>query len=469
MASPRTIHFVSLGCAKNRVDTEIMLGVSDEHGFTLVDDAAEAEVIVVNTCGFIGPAKEESVDTILEMGQLKHSGQCEQLVVAGCLSQRYADQLGAEMPEVDHFLGSSDMLVLGKVLDREAERMMVGNPADYIIRATDPRVLTQSTHSAYVKIAEGCNRTCSFCAIPGIRGKQRSRSVADVVHEVERLVDAGVVEVNLVSQDTIAYGRDLEERATLAEVAAAVADVPGLRWTRLHYLYPEALTEPLVDLLANHDRVLPYIDMPLQHAADAMLTRMRRGHGGKRLYKVVDRLRASIPDMVFRTTFIVGHPGESDRDFTELSEFVRWAEFDHVGVFLYSHEEDTHSGTMDDLIDDAVARRRHLELMSTQRPISRKKLRARIGTEIEVLVDGVSDESDFLLEGRYWGQAPEVDGKVYLANGAARPGELRKAIVSDAADYDLMADLLGDDGAWEAPPGVDRPTKRRVKLRTLND
>lgn len=469
MASPRTIHFVSLGCAKNRVDTEIMLGVSDERGFSLVDEPTEAEVIVINTCGFIGPAKEESVDTILEMGQLKQSGSCEQLVVAGCLSQRYADQLSQEMPEVDHFLGSSDMLVLGKVLDREAERMMVGNPADYIIRASDPRVLTQSNHSAYVKIAEGCNRTCSFCAIPGIRGKQRSRPVADIVREVERLVDAGVVEVNLVSQDTIAYGRDLEERATLAEVAAAVAEVPGLRWTRLHYLYPEALTEPLVELLAQHERVLPYVDMPLQHAADAMLTRMRRGHGGKRLYKVVDRLRAAIPDMVFRTTFIVGHPGESDADFAELRDFVRWAEFDHVGVFLYSHEEDTHSGTMEDLVDEQVGRRRHLELMSTQRPISRSKLRARIGTEIEVLVEGVSDESDFLLEGRYWGQAPEVDGKVYLANGAAEAGQLRKAVVSDAADYDLMADLLGDDGAWEAPPGVERPKKRRVTLRTLND
>ena len=463
----RTIHFVSLGCAKNRVDTEIMLGVSDAHDYQLVDDARDAEVIVVNTCGFIGEAKAESVDTVLEMAELKESGRCEQLVVAGCLSQRYPKQLADEMPEVDHFLGSSDMLKLGAVLRKEAERMLVGNPADYTMRADDPRILTQRGHSAYVKIAEGCNRSCSFCAIPSFRGKQRSRSIADIVREAEALASVGVVELNLISQDTISYGRDLPERPTLAQLAEALAEVDGIRWVRLHYLYPETLTAPLIRALADNPKVLPYVDMPLQHASTAMLKRMRRGHGGKRLYQVVDKLRASIPDMVFRTTFIVGHPGETEEDFQELVDFVKWAEFDHVGVFLYSPEEGTRSGEMEDLIDPKIIKRRHRELMRVQRPISQERQKSRIGTEIEVLVDGVSDESEFLLEGRWWGQAPEVDGKVYLANGEAQPGEIRKALVTKAAAYDLMADLLTPEGEWDVPPGTRRPRKRKVKLRTL--
>ncbi len=465
--APRTIHFVSLGCAKNRVDTEVMLGVAGLEGFVHVEDPAEAEVIVVNTCGFIGPAKEESIDTIFEMAQFKADGRCEQLVVAGCLSQRYPEELSAQMPEVDHFLGSSDMLQLGPVLSKRAGRMLVGNPADYTMRATDPRVITQRGHSAYLKIAEGCNRSCSFCTIPSFRGKQRSRSVDDLVREATRLAEQGVVELNLISQDTIAYGRDLPRRPNLAELIEALGEVPGLRWLRLHYLYPEKLSDALLALLAEHPKVLPYIDMPLQHAATGMLKRMRRGHGGKRLYELVDRLRRRIPDLVFRSSFIVGHPGETEAEFQELVDFVRWAEFDHLGVFLYSKEEGTLSGTLGKEVPEELARRRNRELMEVQRPISRARLEARVGTEVEVLVDGVSDESDFLLEGRWWGQAPEVDGKIVLANGTARPGEIRRALVAEASDYDLVADLLSPDGRWEAPPGVPRPARRKVKLRTL--
>lgn len=468
MGESRTIHFISLGCAKNRVDTEVMLGVSDATGFRHVEDPTEAEVIVVNTCGFIGPAKEESIDTILEMAQLKESGKLEQLVVAGCLSQRYPGELAESMPEVDVFLGSSDMLKLGPVLEKKrTERMQVGNPAEYTMRATDPRVLTQRGHSAYVKIAEGCNRSCSFCTIPSFRGKQRSRSVEDIVREAEQLVDRGVVEVCLISQDTIAYGRDRDDRPTLAQLATALGEVEGLRWVRLHYLYPESLTKELVDVLAHHPKVLPYIDMPLQHAATNMLKRMKRGHGGKRLYELVEKLRKNIPDLVFRSSFIVGHPGETEEEFQELLEFVKWAELDHLGVFLYSPEENTPSGEMDGAVPEKIAKRRHRELMRAQRPISRAKLKARIGTEIDVLVDGTSDEHEFLLEGRWWGQAPEVDGKIYLANGDAAPGEIRKALVTAAADYDLVADLLTPDGEWLAPPGAKKPRKRKVQLRTV--
>jgi ribosomal protein S12 methylthiotransferase len=467
MGERRTIHFVSLGCAKNRVDTEVMLGVSDQSGFEVVEDPAEAEVIVINTCGFIGPAKEESIQTILEMSAHKENGTCDKLVVAGCLSQRYPEELASDLPEVDHFLGSSDMLKLKRVLGGAGDRMLVGNPAHYTMRADDPRVLTGETHRAYVKIAEGCNRECSFCAIPSFRGKQRSRTIADLVREAEQLAAAGVVELNLISQDTIAYGRDLVERESLAELLAALGDVDGIRWVRAHYLYPEKLTDPLLEVLSQHDKVLPYIDMPLQHASDSMLRAMRRGHGGDRMYKVVERLRRAIPDLVFRSTFIVGHPGETDEDFDELRRFVEWAELDHVGVFLYSPEDGTPSGEMPDAVDAAVAEARHAELMDIQRPISRARLELRVGTELDVLVEGISDESEWLLQGRWWGQAPEVDGSVYLANGTAQAGEIRRVLVTDAADYDLMADFIDTLGGRDAPPDAKDPRKPKVKLRTL--
>jgi ribosomal protein S12 methylthiotransferase len=464
----KTIHFVSLGCPKNRVDTEVMLGVGAAEGFRLVEDPSAAEVIVVNTCGFIGPAKEESIDTILQMGAFKEAGSCKKLVVSGCLSQRYPEQLEQEMPEVDHFLGSSDMLKLGAVLrsseDHPVERMLVGSPADYLFKATDPRLPSIGTHSAYVKIAEGCSRTCSFCIIPSMRGKQRSRPLEDIVAEVEQLVASGTREINLVSQDTVSYGRDLKEDGrNLADLVRAIGDVKGLSWLRLFYLYPEKLTEQLVELIAHHPKVLPYVDMPLQHASDRMLKVMRRGHGPDRQRKLVEKMRKEIPNLTFRTAFIVGHPGETQEDFDELCSFVKWAEFERVGVFKYSHEEGTRSEKLEDAVAERSIGARHRKLMQIQRPISRKKMRALVGSTLEVLVEGVSDESEFLLEGRHAGQAPDIDGKVYLANGEARPGELRKALVTDAADYDLVADLLPREGGTaERPPG-----SKRVRLRTL--
>jgi len=442
---------VSLGCAKNRVDTEVMLGVTDQRGLAITADPLEAEVIVVNTCGFIGPAKEESVNTILEMARYKAEGACEKLVVAGCLTQRYADEVGAEIPEIDHLLGSSDMLKLGPILDQDAERMQVGNPADYTMRAEDPRILTQMGHSAYLKIAEGCNRSCSFCAIPGFRGKQRSRPIADLVREATALVDAGVREICLISQDTIAYGRDREERPNLAGLAEALADIPDLEWLRLHYLYPEKLDPDLLSLMDQHPTVLPYVDMPFQHASNDMLRSMRRGHGGQRLRDTVDRLRQSVPELVLRTTFLVGHPGETDADFRELCDFLDYASPDHLGVFAYSHEEGTPAGDRNDLVPEEVVEERQRELLTRQREFNAARLRQKVGSEIEVLVDGLSEETDLLLEGRWWGQAPDVDGKITLANGAAQPGDFRRAIVTAASEYDLIADLLDEDGQRDTP------------------
>jgi ribosomal protein S12 methylthiotransferase len=458
--SARKIHFVSLGCPKNRVDSEVMLGVAANAGFVVTDEAAEAEVIVINTCGFVGEAKRESIDTIFELAAMKEHGACEKLVVSGCLSQRYPTEMASQMPEVDHFLGSSDMLKLGDVLGGKADRMLVGNPAEWVIRASDPRVVTGPRASAYVKIAEGCNRKCSFCVIPQLRGKQRSRKADDVVREVEQLVSQGVREVNLVSQDTIAYGQDRKyEDGHLADLVERVASVEGLRWLRLFYLYPETMDDRLIELLAHHPVVLPYVDMPLQHAADAMLKRMRRGCGQDRQKRVVARLRDRIPNLVFRTAFIVGHPGETDEEFDELCAFVSWARFERMGVFRYSDEETSHSRTLDGKVPARVAASRNRKLMTLQRRIAREANRALIGRELDVLVEGKSDEHDLVLQGRHAGQAPDIDGSVYLSGGLATPGDFRRVRITQASDYDLVGDFVGE--------GVSPSPLKRVALRVV--
>ncbi len=457
----RTIHFVSLGCVKNRVDTEVMLGVATGGGWRIVDEPDQAEVIVVNTCGFIGEAKKESIDTIFELAEYKKLGTCKKLVVSGCLSQRYPGQLAEQMPEVDHFLGSSDMMKLGEVLGGRAERMLVGNPADWVVKATDPRVVTQSRASAWLKLAEGCNRTCAFCVIPQIRGKQRSRGADDIVAEAERLVAGGAIELNLVSQDTVAYGRDLakDERRDLAEVVRRVADVKGVRWVRLFYLYPETIDEALIDLLANHPRVVPYVDMPLQHAADAMLERMRRGHGKDRQKRVVERLRKAIPGLTFRTAFIVGHPGETQAEYDELVEFVTWARFEHAVVFRYSDEETCSAHELAGKVPTLVAANRARKLMALQRRIAREKNRALVGKEMDVLVEGPSEEHELVMKGRHAGQAPEIDGGVYLSEGEAHAGQMRRVKIVQASDWDLVGELQDEP----APPRAGK----RVALKVL--
>jgi len=443
----KTVHFVSLGCPKNRVDSEVMLGTAQAEGFEHTSDASLAEVIVVNTCGFIDAAKKESIDTILEMAEYKQSGACKKLVVTGCLSQRYGAELAADMPEVDHFLGSSDMPKIRHVLTEPAERMLIGNPADWVVSAQEPRTVSTRGASAYVKIAEGCNRSCSFCVIPKLRGKQRSRPIEDIVREVEQLVSQGILEVNLVSQDTVAYGRDGDRGENLTALVRRVADVPGLRWLRLFYLYPESLDDGLIELIAQHPTVLPYVDMPLQHAADGMLRRMRRGHGGKRLYDLVERLRKNVSDLTFRTAFIVGHPGETETEFEELLTFVKWAAFERIGVFRYSDESECLSNTFEGKVTAQDSYQRARKLMALGRRISRQKNRELVGKRMQVLVEGASEESELVMVGRHRGQAPEIDGTVFLSGELAQPGTLVDVTVSQATDYDL----LGDIDANQAP------------------
>jgi ribosomal protein S12 methylthiotransferase len=361
------------------------------------------------------------------------------------------------------------------VLRGTPDRVLVGNPADWVVGARDPRLVSTRGASAYLKLAEGCNRRCSFCVIPQIRGDQRSRPTTDLVEEARRLVDAGVLELNLVSQDTVAYGRDLEGAATLADAVERIAEIPGVHWVRLFYLYPETLDDALVALIADHPRVVPYVDMPLQHAADGMLRRMRRGHGGARLRKLVERLRSRVDDLVFRTAFIVGHPGETEAEFQELLDFVRWAEFDRVGVFHYTDEPTAHSATLDGKVSERTARARAKKLMGIQRTISKRKNRALVGRELQILVEGPSEESELVMVGRHAGQAPDIDGQVFVSGAPVRPGEVWKARIVQATDYDLLgeADEDGEPVVASRPRVaaaalVHRPSDgRRVTLRTV--
>jgi ribosomal protein S12 methylthiotransferase len=450
MASPASqrIYFVSLGCPKNQVDTELMLGQVQAAGHELVHEPGDADVIVVNTCAFIDAAKEESVDTILEMAELKKDASARKLVVTGCLAQRYADELAKDIPEIDHILGSSDFQSIAKVLRPQRKKLplvQVTETPAYIYDHDAPRVRIGKNHSAYVKIAEGCDRPCSFCIIPKLRGPQRSRAIADIVAEVAQLGREGVQEVNLIAQDLTRYGWDTgsdpASRATLAQLLRALGKVDGVEWIRLHYTFPSAFDDELIDAIASEPKVVKYIDVPLQHISDAMLKRMRRGHSSKVTRELVTKLRARIDNVVLRTTYIVGHPGETDAEFDELCEFVAESKLDRAGAFTYSIEPGTVSAMLPNRVDPAIAEARQHKLMEIQRQISRARHEAMVGTEIDVLVEGVSSESDYLLEGRWFGQAPGIDGVTYLANGEAQPGSIVRARVTQAADYDLAASL----------------------------
>ena len=446
-AAGKSVYLVSLGCPKNRVDSEVILGDAGAAGHSIVDSPEDADVIVVNTCGFIESAKEESIDTILEMAQFKSAGSCEQLVVTGCLSQRYPEELAAEIPEIDHMFGSGDFREVVKVLKRQQVSkslpvLGVSDTPAYLYDHNTPRVLTGLRHTAYVKIAEGCDRPCAFCIIPKLRGPQRSRSIDSVVQEITNLCAGGTKEINLIAQDLTRYGVDLADKPTLAALLRELEGIEGLAWTRLHYTYPSAFSDQLIDVIADSSVVAKYIDVPLQHIDDTMLKKMRRGHTSRVTYDLVDRLRKRIDNVVLRSTFIVGHPGETDESFAHLCDFVRNTELDHVGAFTYSQEEGTAAAMLPNRVPQEVKEARQAELMEIQRQVSRAKNKARVGQELDVLVEGISDESEYLMQGRWFGQAPEIDGSVYLSNSEAQIGDMVRATVTDGSDYDLAAAAL---------------------------
>lgn len=454
------IGLVSLGCPKNLVDGEVMLGLARDAGHEITPDAQSAEVIVVNTCAFIDNAKEESIDAILDVARLKREGSCKSLIVTGCLAERYRDALKREIPEIDVCLGTGEVPgIVGAISGSVSPVRLFRSRRQltYLYDASTPRVLTTPRHYAYAKIAEGCDYTCAFCIIPTLRGNYRSRDDDSIVREAEQLAAGGVRELLLISQDTTFFGIDRRLRAegVSASLAGASAEagglarllrrlnlVDGLEWIRLLYLYPTTVSDDVLDAIAECDKVCRYIDLPLQHASASVLRRMRRPGNRQTYDKLLARIRRRIPDVALRTTFIVGFPGETTRDFDELRAFVRDTAFDHVGVFTYSHEEGTRAFSMPDDVPQATKRARRQNLMELQKEIVRRRQRSRIGERVRVMIDGPSPESPLVLQGRLEGQAPDIDPVVYLDGcdpSEFSPGQVIPATLIGAKDYDLIA------------------------------
>jgi ribosomal protein S12 methylthiotransferase len=419
-----------------------MVGTLLRDGWSSVDSPEEADAVVVNTCGFIASAKEESVDTILAMAELKKTNPQMKLIVAGCLTQRYKSQLVKGLPEVDLFIGTDEFSRIGELLaNRPAQGSIFAKRTNYLYNEDMPRVNTLAAHSAYVKVAEGCQHNCAFCIIPAIRGRLRSRPVHSVVKEVMNLVDSGVQEINLIAQDLAAYGRDLKE-TDLLELLKSLVKIEGLKWIRLLYVYPENISDEFLEFFAAQEKIVKYLDIPVQHGSNAVLKRMNRDVTREEIISTVKKLRSKVPSVAIRTSVMVGFPGETEAEFNDLKALVEELEFEHLGCFTYSQEEGTVAGRMPDQIDDAIKERRQDEIMSLQKEISRRKLQRFVGQRIPVLVSGPSEESELVWQGRMSVQAPEVDGLVYLNDGPVRAGQIQEVEITDSYDYDLVGRVI---------------------------
>lgn len=438
------IKFVTLGCEKNLVDSEIMSGIMHNHGFKLVDDKEDATVIVVNTCGFIDAAKEESVNTILEMADLKEQGKLKALIVSGCLTQRYKEQLMDEMPEIDGIVGTGDFDKIHDIVEAALDGQkvaLVGHPAFNYDQAL-PRMVSTPRYTAYVKIAEGCDNACTFCSIPIMRGKFRSRTIESITAEVEQLVRQGVREISLIAQDSTNYGTDLYDGFRLPELLNRVSEVPGLSWVRLHYAYPGFFTDELIDTIASNPKVCKYIDMPLQHSEDHILKKMRRPGRQKDVRELVTKIRSRIPDVSLRTSFIVGFPGETEEDFEQLVAFVRELKFDRLGVFTYSQEEDTPAARLPNQLPEEVKEWRANTLMEVQREITREQSGKYVGKTLDVLIERYDGRSDVYI-GRSQYDAPEIDGEVFVSQGRPEIGQMLQVKITHAYEYDLSGVAVG--------------------------
>jgi len=447
--SKHTVSLVSLGCPKNLVDAEVMLGHLPTDRFQIVTDEAQAEIIIVNTCAFIREAKEESVDTILEVADQKNTGRCRLLVVSGCLSQRYQEELAGELPEVDLFVGTADAPRIVELLDQglagTGPRRAIGRP-DFLYDHTTPRALSSPFYTAYVKIAEGCANHCSYCVIPSIRGTLRSRSPSSVVAEVENLVAGGVKEINLIAQDVTAFGADRDDGANLVGLLEQLVKIDGLHWLRLLYAYPDGISDALLELMAREPKICRYLDVPIQHIDDQMLLAMNRRVDGAGLRALIGRIRGILPDVTLRTSLIVGFPGETDDQFRRLLAFVEEGHFERLGVFRYSREEGTPAAALPDQVPERVQLARYRRLMKAQSRVSFRKNRALVGRIEPVLVEGVSEESELLLKGRSVRQAPDVDGLVYINAGQANVGDIVQLRITDSSEYDLVGAIVGSEG-----------------------
>ena len=449
----KKVGFISLGCPKNLVDSEVMMGQLKQSGYQITADAADAETIVVNTCGFIDSAKKESIDTILEAAQLKTNGQAKRLIVAGCLVERYRDELKAEIPEVDAFIGTSQINDILTVCDpktntRSLPVVQLGNQsATYLYDDSTPRVLATPSHYAFVKIAEGCDRPCAFCFIPQMRGHFRSRRFGSIIAEAHQLAEEGVKEIILVAQDSSRYGEDLGKQDALARLLRELSHVDGIEWVRVMYTYPTHISDAFLDVLAEEPKAVKYLDMPLQHASQNVLKLMKRGGNRKSLERLIERVRKRVPGIGVRTTFISGFPGETEDDYKELLGFIKSVEFDRVGVFTYSDEEGTPAFDLSDKVPSRTAARRRNSLMKEQAKISRRRNKQRVGDVVQVLFEGESKESELLWQGRMETQAPDIDGCVLINDVpdgmSPAAGELVNVRITEAHEYDLVGSIVG--------------------------
>jgi len=447
----KKVGFISLGCPKNLVDSEVMMGQLQQSGYQITSNPDEAETVVVNTCGFIESAKRESIDAILEAARLKTEGHAKRLIVAGCLVERYRDELKAEMPEVDAFIGTSQINDILKVADpntntRSLPVVPLGNQsATYLYDESTPRVLATPSHYAFVKIAEGCDRPCAFCFIPQMRGHFRSRRFGSIIAEAQQLAEEGVKELILVAQDSSRYGEDLGKQDALARLLRELARTDGIEWVRVMYTYPTHISDAFLDVIAEEPKAVKYLDMPLQHASQRVLKLMKRGGNRKSLECLIERVRTRVPNIAVRTTFISGFPGETEEDFNELQSFIKNVEFDRVGIFTYSDEEGTPANALPEKVQTRTASRRRTSLMKAQSRISKKKHKAMIGETVRVLFEGESKESELLWQGRMETQAPDIDGCVLINDvpEGVLPavGDFVNVKITEAYEYDLIGSV----------------------------
>lgn len=452
-----SVYFVSLGCPKNLVDSQVMLGLLEKERYTITEKAENAEVIIVNTCSFIQASKEESIETILEMAQLKEEGHCKVLVASGCLSQRYSKELEKEMPEVDLFIGTGQYHRITELLDKHGQAKAIGAPLPersyidqpaFIHTEKDPRIQTGPRYSAYLKLSEGCNRRCAFCIIPTLRGNVRSRTVESLIEEAQNLAQQGVRELNLVAQDLTEYGMEWKYRESLETLLPRLCQVEGIDWIRLHYIYPDQFSDELISIVAREPKIVKYLDMPIQHTNDRVLKSMNRRLTKAKLFSLVEKLRALVPGIVFRTSIIVGFPGETEEEFVELCDDLQKLNLDHVGVFRYSKEEGTKAALMEGQIHPATKRRRAKKLIEILQSQSLANHQKYVGQTVSVLIEGPSQETELLIQGRMPTQAQEIDGHVLINDldqvdgSTLKPGDLVEVEITEALPHDLLGKAI---------------------------
>lgn len=438
---------ISLGCSKNLVDSENLTGILvNRKGFQLIEDIEEADLVLVNTCGFIGDAKKESIETILEVAEYKQK-KLKKIVVCGCLAQRYSEEILQEIPEVDAVIGTGEIHKIEKIVDEilKNQKVVETSSFDFLPNADTDRVLSTPQHTAYLKISEGCNRRCTYCIIPRLRGNLRSRSKEDVVEEAKRLVHSGVREINLLAQETTEYGIDNYGKKSLPDLLKELVKIENLDWIRTYYMFPSSITEELIEVMKREDKICKYFDVPIQHISSTILRRMGRAITGEKTKELLYKIRKEIPNAVFRTSLIVGFPGETEEEFEALKAFVKEFEFDYIGVFQYSREEDTVAYAMEDQIPEEIKEKRQADLINLQGQIVEEKNKKLLGLEVEVLIDGLSSESEYMLEGRLRAQALDIDGKVLTTDGTAQVGELVKVVLEQNFGYDFIGSIVQNE------------------------